>query len=356
MSWRALLTAAIVLGLAGAASAHALAPSLLELRELASGRVALRWKTPLVQPTGSELRPRPPAHCVETREPRLRVERAAAVEHRELDCGARGLEGATLGVDGLVRGGPNALVRATLRDGRVASAALHAGAPRFVVPARQAPAHVALGYLRLGLEHILLGLDHLLLVLGLVLLAPGRRALLCTISCFTAGHSVTLALATLGFVRLPAGPIEIAIAATLFWLGLELARPRERRESRSPRGRSATRAALLALGFGLLHGFGFAGALAEARPALVQRRNRARTARLRQLRRLRHREASGDRSRTQRTHRTRAPLRDRVDGRILDPGPHGGPLLERYEVTLSRRRRRCRGRRSRAGSRRARAR
>jgi hydrogenase/urease accessory protein HupE len=264
MSWRALLTAAIVLGLAGAASAHALAPSLLELRELASGRVALRWKTPLVQPTGSELRPRPPAHCVEAGEPRLRVERAAAVEHRELDCGARGLEGATLGVDGLVRGGPNALVRATLRDGRIASAALHAGAPRFVVPARQAPAHVALGYLRLGLEHILLGLDHLLLVLGLVLLAPGRRALLCTISCFTAGHSVTLALATLGFVRLPAGPIEIAIAATLFWLGLELARPRERRESRSPRGRSATRAALLALGFGLLHGFGFAGALAEA--------------------------------------------------------------------------------------------
>jgi len=111
-------------------------------------------------------------------------------------------------------------------------------------------------YVRLGVHHIATGFDHLLFVFGLVLLANGTRRLLWTVTAFTAGHSVTLSLATLGVVRFPTAPIELAIAATILVLALELAQ--ERSESWLRR-----RPWAVAFAFGLLHGFGFAGALAE---------------------------------------------------------------------------------------------
>ena len=75
---------------------------------------------------------------------------------------------------------------------------------------------------------------------------------------FTLGHSVTLSLAVLGFVRAPAALVEIGIAASLFWLATRLARGEARRP---PPAAHAWRMPGL---FGLLHGFGFAGALAQA--------------------------------------------------------------------------------------------
>lgn len=108
-------------------------------------------------------------------------------------------------------------------------------------------------YLTLGVEHILLGLDHLLFVLGLLLLVPGRRALLLTITAFTAAHSVTLTLSVLGVVQLPGPPVEACIALSILFLALELTRD----------GEATTTTWHYAAFFGLLHGFGFAGALAD---------------------------------------------------------------------------------------------
>src|SRR6185295_4271413 len=116
---------------------------------------------------------------------------------------------------------------------------------------------VAASYLRLGIEHILTGFDHLLFVLGLCLLIAGRRPLLWTLTAFTAGHSVTLSLAALGFVHVPQAPAEAAIAVTIVILARELARP-----STTPRLLRRRPWAMAAL-FGLLHGLGFAGALAD---------------------------------------------------------------------------------------------
>jgi hydrogenase/urease accessory protein HupE len=138
-------------------------------------------------------------------------------------------------------------------------AVLHAGAPSLVIPERASRLAVVRDYLRLGALHIATGFDHLLFVFGLVLLARGVRRLVWTVTAFTAGHSVTLSLAALGVVRFPTAPIELAIAATILVLALELARPAQEGRASWLRRRPW----LAAFAFGLLHGFGFAGALAE---------------------------------------------------------------------------------------------
>jgi hypothetical protein len=122
------------------------------------------------------------------------------------------------------------------------------------------------GYLPLGIEHILSGFDHVFFVLALLLIVwrtrspyGGRavfKTMLATITAFTVGHSVTLAAATLGLVRLAPAPTELVIALSVLLLAVELARDdRSTLTMRFPW--------IVALAFGLLHGFGFAGALAE---------------------------------------------------------------------------------------------
>ena len=110
----------------------------------------------------------------------------------------------------------------------------------------------------LGIEHILSGFDHLLFVLALVLLVHGKRRLLLTVTAFTAAHSLTLAGATLGWVRLPGPPVEASIALSIVFVASEIVHARQGRP-----GMTARYPWVVAFSFGLLHGFGFAGALAE---------------------------------------------------------------------------------------------
>jgi hypothetical protein len=117
-------------------------------------------------------------------------------------------------------------------------------------------------YTVLGVEHILEGLDHLLFVLGLLLIVstPSVRvmALVKTVTAFTVAHSLTLGLATLGHVDVPSRPVEAAIALSIVFLAMEVVRGWQGRESLTHR-----QPWLVAFGFGLLHGLGFAGALAD---------------------------------------------------------------------------------------------
>ncbi len=111
-------------------------------------------------------------------------------------------------------------------------------------------------FLTEGIKHILLGVDHLLFVLGLVLLVNNRWMLIKTITAFTVAHSITLALATLGYVHVPAAPLNAAIALSILFLGAEVVR--------SWRGETSLTIRhpwLVAFLFGLLHGFGFASGL-----------------------------------------------------------------------------------------------
>jgi hydrogenase/urease accessory protein HupE len=175
-----------------------------------------------------------------------------------VDCGAQGLIGEQVGVDGLRERRTDALVRIALADGRLIQMVLRGDQSVLTVPARVGRLGVVRDYLRLGFEHILAGLDHLLFVLGLVLLVRGRRRLLWTITAFTVGHSVTLSLAVLGIVRIPPAPVEVLIAVTIFVVAVELSREPSAREGWMRRAPWVT-----AFAFGLLHGLGFAGALAQ---------------------------------------------------------------------------------------------
>ena len=113
-------------------------------------------------------------------------------------------------------------------------------------------------YLLLGVEHILGGIDHLLFVLCLLLIVQGNWTLVKTITAFTLANSITLAMATLGFFKVPQAPIEAMIALSILFLAVELVKQQQGKRD------IAIRAPwIVAFIFGLLHGFGFAGALAE---------------------------------------------------------------------------------------------
>jgi len=253
----AALAAAAILGLAGSASAHPLAPSLLEVTEDSAGRVDVLWKTPRRTPRGGALEPALPERCVAVGPPRLERGADSVVLRWQAECGSEGLVGSRFGVAGLASGGTDALLRIVPRDGVPIQALLSAERDHFVVPRRQTALEVARGYAGLGVEHIVGGLDHLLFVLGLVLLLPAWRRMLPVVTAFTVGHSVTLALATLGVLRIPQGPVEAAIAASIVVLAVKLCRDSAASEA------EGVPLWAMAGGFGLLHGLGFAGALAQ---------------------------------------------------------------------------------------------
>lgn len=137
---------------------------------------------------------------------------------------------------------------------------LYLAQPTFeLLPVREPPSLSLLDWVQLGVEHILGGYDHLLFLLALAIVTPGYRTLAATVSVFTLAHSVTLALSTLRVLSPPPSLVECAIALSITYVGLENLTPRAAR----PRY-------LLVFAFGLIHGFGFASALAELGLAQAQ--------------------------------------------------------------------------------------
>jgi len=175
-----------------------------------------------------------------------------------VDCGEKGLVNETIVIDGLSATQTDTLLRIQLLDGSMHTTVLRPDSPSFVVPEKASKTKLAGSYLGLGIEHILGGFDHLLFVLGLLLIVQSIRLLIKTITAFTLAHSVTLAMATLGFVYVPQAPVEAVIALSIIFLATELSK-----QHRGETGLTTRAPWLVALCFGLLHGFGFAGALTE---------------------------------------------------------------------------------------------
>jgi hydrogenase/urease accessory protein HupE len=151
------------------------------------------------------------------------------------------------------------LVRLERLDGTTQLTRLTPSAPSFVVEAAPNAWEVARAYLSLGVEHILGGIDHLFFVLGLLLITRGAWRLVKTVTAFTVAHSVTLSLATLGYVHVPPPPVEAAIALSIVFVASEIIRSRRGEPSLTERYPW-----LVAFTFGLLHGLGFAGGLSAA--------------------------------------------------------------------------------------------
>jgi hypothetical protein len=245
---------------AGGVHAHRLSPAYFGLTETEPGRFEAQWKVSISGGLVDVLEPRLPEGCGVDGVVRTYVLEDARVQHAELVCMT--LVGREFAVSGLELTATDVLLRIDYLDGSSFTHRLVPEAPSVVIADQPGAWEVAATYLALGVEHILLGIDHLLFVLALVLLVRGVGRLVATITAFTVAHSITLAAATLGFVHVPSAPIEATIALSILFVATELARGLGASTTAAPT--LTTRFPwVVAFTFGLLHGFGFAGALSE---------------------------------------------------------------------------------------------
>jgi hydrogenase/urease accessory protein HupE len=240
------------------ARAHESRPAYLEINETAPGRYEVLWRTPINAGMRLPVVLKFPGDTRNITEPSVAEFSGLLLERRVVDAGKAGLAGKRIDFVGLQATITDVLVRVQLLDGTHSTTLVHPSHAWVEVAASQGIASVAGAYFMLGIEHILFGTDHLLFVLGLMLMVRDRWMLLKTITAFTVAHSITLAGATLDFVRVPGPPIEAAIALSIVLVAVEIVNARRGIPSFAARWPW-----LIAFSFGLLHGFGFAGALAE---------------------------------------------------------------------------------------------
>lgn len=261
MTGRRSAAALLALGLGASAPfarADVFRPAYLEVREAGADRYDVLWKVPAV---GEDRRL---AATVRFPEGTIEVDRAPAVHtgaaHVERWQIQRpgGLLGQTIQIDGLAGGATDVLVRVERLDGTSQVERLLPERTSFTVTAPAGRIEVARSYTILGVEHILGGVDHLLFVLALLLLVQGVRRIVATVTAFTIAHSITLVAATLGWVHVSSAPVEAVIALSIAFVAAEIVHG-----LRGQPGLTARAPWVVAFSFGLLHGLGFAGALAE---------------------------------------------------------------------------------------------
>jgi hydrogenase/urease accessory protein HupE len=241
---------------AGAAAAHEVRPAYLELRETAPDTFKVLWKVPARGEYRLSLHVRLPREC-NGKPQHGTFASGAFVEQWQANCEG-GLVGRTIAIEGLSATRTDVLARIERVDGTTQTVRLTPEQTSFEVTAAPTALEVSKTYFVLGVEHILLGIDHLLFVLGLLFLVGNWKQLVGTVTAFTIAHSITLAGATLGWVYAPQAPIEATIALSVMFVAAEILRRAEGRSSLT-----ATAPWLVAFVFGLLHGFGFSGALRE---------------------------------------------------------------------------------------------
>jgi hydrogenase/urease accessory protein HupE len=241
----------------GQVAAHELRPAYLEIRETAPDNYDLLWKLPVRGDRRLQLEPRLPDLCRPLVPPASYAAGGAQVARWTVRCDG-GLAGQRVEIAGLDNTLTDVLARVERLDGAVQTVRIKPGESAFTIQASPSALALSGTYLWLGVEHIWLGVDHLLFVFALLWIVSGWRRLVATITAFTVAHSITLVSATLGWVQVPAQPVEAVIALSILFLATEIVH--------GLRGRPALTARqpwIVAFVFGLLHGFGFAGALAE---------------------------------------------------------------------------------------------
>jgi hydrogenase/urease accessory protein HupE len=242
-----------------AAQAHEIRPAYLEFKETAPGRFSILWRTPVLAGMRLPVSLKLPQDVRNVREPEVLELTDSLVERRWIDAGPKGLAGKRIEIVGLQLTITDALVRMEMLDGRKWTTILHPSQPWVEIAAAQTWLGVGSTYIVQGIRHIIFGADHLLFVLGLLLIVKGKMMLLKTITAFTLAHSITLGIATLGYGSVPLPPLNVAIAISILFLGPEIVRCWRGETSLTIRYPW-----LVALLFGLLHGFGFASGLSTA--------------------------------------------------------------------------------------------
>jgi hydrogenase/urease accessory protein HupE len=249
-----LLSLIAATGWALPADAHEVRPAYLEIRETDLETFDILWKVPARGEYRLGLHVRLPPQCSGAAQHGTFAGDAFVERWRAICQG--GLVGRTISIDGLSATRTDVLARVERINGTTQTVRLTPEQTSFEVTKAPTALDVSKTYFVLGVEHILLGLDHLLFVLGLLFLVGTWKQLVGTVTAFTVAHSITLAGATLGWVYAPQAPIEATIALSVMFVAAEILRRADGDTSLTARAPW-----LVAFVFGLLHGFGFSGAL-----------------------------------------------------------------------------------------------
>jgi len=258
MNARLAIICLVVLMLAGwgRALAHESQPGLLEIRQLSSDRHEIVWRAPIYYGRPHPASVQLPESWRTVVEPTVRQLPDSALHRRVVEVPGGSIDGSVIRLPGLEATITDVFVRVLRLDGTQSGQVVRPFQP-YVELRGERPWYLSSGeYVVLGFNHILMGVDHLLFVLGLLIIVTGRRMLIKTITAFTVAHSITLALATLGYASIPRPPLNAAIALSILFLGPEIVRVWRGETSFTIR-----HPWVVAFSFGLLHGFGFASGL-----------------------------------------------------------------------------------------------
>lgn len=229
----------------------------LEIKESSPEHYIVLLKTPTRKTQKLAIKMLLPKSCSLTLAKSVQILKSAYVKNWQMKC-VEGLTDKTLIIEGLKATGMDLLLHFELLSGVSHSVMLSPSKQSYLVPKAASSWQIVKTYTWLGITHILLGFDHLLFVFALLLLVKNMRRLLWTVTAFTLAHSLTMVVATLGIVTVPQAPVEAIIALSILFLAMEIIR-----EKQGNIGLTSRYPWVIAFVFGLLHGFGFAGALAE---------------------------------------------------------------------------------------------
>ncbi len=237
--------------------ADELRPGYLEFTQTTVSDWRLVWKAPMRTGITPETQPILPKGCLQAGTSHRNSAPLAVITTMQVRC-AKPVTGARIGLSNFGASQTEVLVRVAPLDQPVQALRLTAKEPIATIAEQPSRWHVAQAYFAIGVEHILFGFDHLLFVVLLVLLLSGFWTIAKAVTAFTVAHSITLVGTTLGLFGLPQKPVEAIIALSIIFLAVECVKKREGERRLSERAPW-----IVALLFGLLHGFGFAGALKE---------------------------------------------------------------------------------------------
>lgn len=255
---RVVLTAAMLLGAAASSRADEFKPGYLQLTQIDHEVYDVLWKIPAIDEfTTLKVKPQFPDGTVTVGQMRSTYSRGMTVQRWRIHV-PEGLDGKAIVFSQLSETRIDVLARLVRLDGTVQLERILPVGARFVLRSSPGQLEVVGTYTVLGIEHILTGFDHLLYVLAMLILVRGWRRVVVTMSAFTLTHSLTLTAATLGWVHVPQPPVEACIALSILFVAREIVQAHRGRAGLTARWPWA-----VSFTFGLMHGFGFAGALAQ---------------------------------------------------------------------------------------------
>ena len=235
--------------------AHELSVASLDFQFLQGSDASISYTTKINSALGRNSFAVLPLACEAISKPIRRFDKEAGTQSdvQSISCDLRSGTDIALSVKSKLGESPNVLVRVQWADGSIARGLISEASPRFLIPPRPEMRSEAFAYFGLGWKHLVVSYDHLAFLLGLVCLIGWSRRLILMVTAFTLGHSMSLVFASSLGWSLMSFWVELGIASSIMFLGIEVLKPKAQRVSFG----------YWAVGFGFLHGLGFAGSLAE---------------------------------------------------------------------------------------------